>query len=1259
VDGHGDTLPDLRTTTVERRVGPYLIEGTLGRGSMGVVCRAVADDGTKVALKMMVNVFMTREEMALRFQREAEVRIDHPNVVRVLGAGTTDEGVPYIAFELLEGEPLDARFARGVTPGELRELGIQVCRGLAAAHSKGIVHRDLKPANLFACRDGTLKIVDFGIAYVQASASRLTRHGMIIGTPSYLSPEQASGHRDVDGRADLWALGAILYEGLVGHPPFDRDTALATIVAVVRDELPPLDPSIEDGGLYAIVQRALQKRPSDRFPDAEAFARALEAVHPVGTARGPSRPPSPPRGDENRIVAVLLAEGVRDPGWLERAVADRGGDLIRLVGDRALGVFGSETSAGDEATRALEAAIECRAAVFSVAVAAGRARRSDAGLSGGVLAVAEMGCAASLPGIAIDVATARSLGSSVRARRLDDRLCEVARPGRSQPSEPPPRPIVGRAAEVAQLERAVRSALDEKRPVRVLITGPPGIGKSRLRQELERLLTDANVELLSSRGVPNRRPAAWTILGSAIHQRLANEPPRSEPQNLLPDAASTMRDTLRGLAGLGRADDAEAATAVAFLGELLSIHMPETPVLVAARRDPEQMSDGLRLALRDLLEGMAGEGPLAVVLDNAQWADPESIGLLGDLAERMGDRALFLVLVGRPELLESRAIGESWADAVRLELRGLLPADATTLANAVAGRALAPELLARLVERTAGNPLFIEQIAAELPEDADARTELPLPLTVEAAIQARLDALPPAEKEVCKRAAVFGRAVSAREIEAIGIPEAAERLASLARRDLLTPRTRGEERSYGFRNALVADVAFRMLTDEQRRDLHRAVASALALSPQPDDEEIAAHHEQGGEAAAAGPRYAAAALRAYRMGDAQGVLRCADRAIALGLPDPDSFELEMARHDVLRFLARRPEQGQAVERAVLCASTDAERARALSCRSSWLSGTGRVAEAVSVAREAVGWAERCGEAEGLVRSLGQLGASLVRAGQFPAARDVLDRAEGLAAGLAPAVRAFLVEWQANASAAAGDLGRRLTAQAQAVELYREAGDLRRTTGAECNVADAYNRVGAHAEAERALRAALEGCRRVGNRMMEGYALLNLGHALAMLGRPDEALQSLREAHELALAAGDPRLAVVAEVYLARWGSLPSSEEMETAATRARDVRFPTVEAMALTLGARASLAAGDLAGARAFSERALALRDREGGLEEDEADVFLIHAEVLAALGQSEESREVLARGRAEIQRVAEGISEPRWRESFLRLPSNHRLLGG
>ena len=150
---------------------------------MGAVFRAESDDGQVVALKLMLRTVLEAEQVVERFRREAKLRVEHPNVVQVLDAGTTGDGVPFIVFELLEGETVDAELRRGaLAPGAVVELGLQVARGLAAAHAKGIVHRDLKPANLFRCRDGTVKILDFGVAFVQTQATRLTSLGSILGT---------------------------------------------------------------------------------------------------------------------------------------------------------------------------------------------------------------------------------------------------------------------------------------------------------------------------------------------------------------------------------------------------------------------------------------------------------------------------------------------------------------------------------------------------------------------------------------------------------------------------------------------------------------------------------------------------------------------------------------------------------------------------------------------------------------------------------------------------------------------------------------------------------------------------------------------------------------------------------------------------------------------------------------------------------------------------------------------------------------------
>src|SRR5688500_2295041 len=164
---------------------------------MGMVYRAVGPDEQRVALKILRTP--ERDIVAARFAREASIRIDHPNVIRVLDSGA-ENGVPYIALELLKGESLESRIQKGVlAPGEAVRIALEACAGLAAAHARGVVHRDLKPANLFLTEDGTVKVLDFGIAHL-LEGSDLTTTGSILGTPAYLAPEQAMGKRTAEVR---------------------------------------------------------------------------------------------------------------------------------------------------------------------------------------------------------------------------------------------------------------------------------------------------------------------------------------------------------------------------------------------------------------------------------------------------------------------------------------------------------------------------------------------------------------------------------------------------------------------------------------------------------------------------------------------------------------------------------------------------------------------------------------------------------------------------------------------------------------------------------------------------------------------------------------------------------------------------------------------------------------------------------------------------------------------------------------------------
>jgi serine/threonine protein kinase len=287
--------------TAGRRVGPYELISVLGAGGMGEVYRARDSRlGRHVALKVLPREHAGDPRRRRRFRREARAlaALSHPNILALYDAGRSD-GTAYACFELLEGETLREKLERGpLSPRRVSEWGTAVCRGLAAAHARGIVHRDLKPENLALTADGSIKILDFGLARfagsdAEGAAPRRTRTatepGVLLGTPGYMSPEQVRG-QPADARSDLFSVGAVLYEMLTGRRAFEGATAADTISAVLlRDP-----PEAATGGvsvppeLERVVRRCLEKEPDDRFQTARDLAFALESLS--GGTVGPSSP---------------------------------------------------------------------------------------------------------------------------------------------------------------------------------------------------------------------------------------------------------------------------------------------------------------------------------------------------------------------------------------------------------------------------------------------------------------------------------------------------------------------------------------------------------------------------------------------------------------------------------------------------------------------------------------------------------------------------------------------------------------------------------------------------------------------------------------------------------------------------------------------------------------------------------------------------------------------------------------------------------
>jgi eukaryotic-like serine/threonine-protein kinase len=264
-----------------QKIGKFEILAALGRGAMGTVYRArdpVLD--RPVALKTVAPELLSNVDALARFQREARAaaRLQHPNIVTIYELGNV-EGALFIAMELLEGMDLAEAMTppgRLALPQKLR-IVVDICRGLDFAHKRGVFHRDVKPANIRLLQDGSVKLVDFGIARLENST--MTQTGMMLGTPSYMAPEVLRGHR-VDHRADMWAVGVVLYELLTGERPFDAPTIAALIYNIVHTEPPPVDAAalgVPDG-ITAILERALAKDPGGRYRDLAEMADALQLV---------------------------------------------------------------------------------------------------------------------------------------------------------------------------------------------------------------------------------------------------------------------------------------------------------------------------------------------------------------------------------------------------------------------------------------------------------------------------------------------------------------------------------------------------------------------------------------------------------------------------------------------------------------------------------------------------------------------------------------------------------------------------------------------------------------------------------------------------------------------------------------------------------------------------------------------------------------------------------------------------------------------
>jgi hypothetical protein len=792
----------------------FELKSEAGTGGMGTVYQAIdRQTGAVVALKVLH--VRTATETA-RFDQEARLlaELSHPGIVRYFDRGTAPRGSPFIVMEWLEGETLEERLSRGTLgPAAVAHLAHHVLDALAAAHERGVVHRDIKPSNVFLVgwRLTDTRILDFGIARRVFDPKRFTQKGSTVGTPLYASPEQARGRHDVDGRADIFSLGCVLYEALTGDPPFTGDNATEVMQKVCAGTLAPLSSrrSNVPPELEQTIHRMLQPDPDARPVSARVLAgdfRVLaQRLGDLGAETASAKPPPPLRpssiseSEERTICAMLISLGRRPVAdgprrtvqerrlgphaafpWqatnkavevknesperfaaLETAIRALGCEMDRLIDRTFLATAPAVGTAREQAMQIARAALVLRDTEpdAKIAIGSGRAAfmaRVPVGRLMDSLPALMQGQQAGT--VRIDETTRRLLPARFVVGDADGGALLFAEAGGSGPERPrmvggQVTPLVGRERELDLLMSLREECVRERVARAALVMGVSGIGKTRLVREFFSLTRELPGNIIRCTGTLVRSESDFALLGPL-------------------------------LAAVG--------------------------IQTSGREAVEVKQD-----LAQWLRGKCAGGAPIVALEDLQWADAASVQVMDEVLGLLSDQPLLVLALGRPEVEEHfpGLWGERMVETIRLAplsrkagqslLRMQLPP-------------LTPDAEHFVLERWEGNPMFLEEMV-----DAIAAGHPGVPDVVLASVEARFDCLSPEVRRVLRGASLYGdKSFSAEALVAV-LGEASRRemgewLENLVMRDLVHRQADGSEVAYRLRNKLVREAAYRMLTSADR-----------------------------------------------------------------------------------------------------------------------------------------------------------------------------------------------------------------------------------------------------------------------------------------------------------------------------------------------------------------------------------------------------------------------------------------------------------
>ncbi|MDC0746776.1 serine/threonine-protein kinase [Polyangium mundeleinium] len=1269
--------------------GRFVIERMAGSGGMGSVFQA---HDRLVSGPVAIKVLHDHEPSDVaRFDREARVLagLDHPGIVRYVTHGVTSAGEPFLAMEWLAGEDLGARLLRGrLTVAESVAAIGAAAEALATAHARGIVHRDIKPSNVFLV-EGALdrvKLLDFGLARMRLSP-RFTRTGVVLGTPSYMAPEQAYGAPSLDARVDVFALGAVLFECLTGRPAFAGNHVMSILAKVLLEEPPllrDLRPEVP-ASLEALVACMLAKEPADRPVDAGEVADALahldtgkayswlsDAPPAEALTRSEQRllgivavgPPSEDTAAMDETLAASYTSARRKA--LESAAAPFGARIEWLVDGSMLLVFTNAASAADAAARAARCALELRLRTpdTPIAVATGLGELEEKLPVGQVLDRAAMFLRTAGRRVLVDEVTQSLLDMRFVVVRVPDGLelrseeaiGEAARTLLGKPS-----PFVGRGREL----RAFLDLLDEavgERVARVaLVTGPPGIGKSRLRKELVRAVgqRQERVDVWIGRGDAMSKGSAFSLAGSALRYAaaIAGHEPIEERRRKLTErvARHVAEPEVRDVAG--------------FFGEMTGTPFPdaESAKLRAARLDARLMANQIDAAWRRFMAAECGAHPVLLVLEDLHWGDLPSVKLVDAALRDLAGKPLLVAAFGRPEVHD--IFPKVWFKRVLSEIRlgELTPRAAEKLVRSALGDAADPRTIAQIVTRAAGHPFFLEELIRAV---AEGRAEQ-LPETVLAMVEARLAALPSDARRVLRAASVFGEVFWCGGVAHLlgGGDEALrahDRLEMLAAREVLqrseASRFPGEEQ-YSFRHSLLREGAYAMLTEPDRTLGHRLAGEWLVQGGEEDALRLAEHFERGKSPERAATWYLAAARQMLQGADLRAAIACAERGLGCGASGKLRASLLFVLGEAYGWRGDWASVATAMAEILGLATP---RTTLWITAMAWKLASTTALGTRTVRREDVlSLVDLDPGPEGvrqLVHALGLAWEALLQQGRRDLAQLCAARMEQLGSPISaddPAVRGGLHVARSETLYVEGDPWGSLLAARVAVASYEEAGERQHMPWARLIVAACYLSLGAYGRADQEARDVLEEGAEAATYAIWGKWLYAC--VLAGRGALDDARALLRSILRSAYTPSYQYLMGIVHATLAsvllRFGDLGEAEREARAAAEILTGTTPWRAAAA------AGLAAVLLQQQRAdealrIAEDAVAQLDAGGGGGPHDMFLRLIHAEALHATGDHARARTVLFEARGVLLSRAAKIEDPELRRSFLEnVPENACLL--